>query len=444
MPDIGKMIKSLEESLKVTPENLPLRLYFAQVLEEDGKDQMALKEYEKVLETSSSPDARIGTARILYKTNNFAEALDFLEEAVYDNPSSVEVRYLLCKTYLEFGNVDKARESYKISVELDPQYKDNDLENRLFKKEKLPLAATYADGGEDDDYDLEVQEGNPKLTFADIGGLSELKENISLNIIYPFQKPELYKKYGKKIGGGILLYGPPGCGKTYIARATAGECNARFLNVGIEDVLDMWLGQSEKKLHNLFEEARGLSPTVLFFDEMEALGRSRSKSGSYSLGILVNQFLAEMDGIESQNEDILIMGATNAPWNVDNALLRPGRFDRVIFVPPPDLEARIEILKIKTRDKPVEDINYAKIAKMMKRFSGADIDAVYELAAEGGLREALKTGKVRNLTNSDFIKAVKKLRPSTIEWLETAKNYATYSNRAGMYDEIIEYLKNED
>lgn len=441
MVDIEKMIKSFEDSLKVTPENLPLRLYYAQILEENGKNQMALGEYGKVLQKASdSFDAMIGMGRIHYRNSNFTEAMEFLEEAVYKNPASAEGRDILCRTYLGLGNLDKARESYKIAKELDAKYRDEDLENRLFPKEKVPLRMRI-DG---DKGDMQVEFEKPKLNFNDVGGLEELKENIRLNIIYPFQKPEIYRAYGKKIGGGILLYGPPGCGKTYIARATARECNARFINVGIEDVLDMWMGESEKKLHNIFEEARGLAPTVIFFDEVEALGRSRSKTGSQPLSVLVNQFLAEMDGIGSRNDELLIMGATNAPWNVDSALKRPGRFDRVIFVPPPDLEARVDILKLKTRGKPVEDLDYLKIAKTMKKFSGADIDAVYELASEGALREALRSGNVRKLTTQDFMNAIKKTRPSTVEWLETAKNYATYSNQSGMYNDIIEYLKKEE
>ncbi len=440
MADTEKMIKALEDSLRATPENIPLRLYFAQVLEESGKNQLALREYQKVLEKdSSSFDSRIGAGRIHYKNGDFAEALEFLEEAVYNNPGSAEGRHFLCKTYIELGSIEKAREAYKAAIELDTKYRDEELEKKLFQREKVPLSMAV-----DGENGLSAEVERSKLTFQDIGGLEELKENIRMNIIYPFQKPELYKAYGKKIGGGILLYGPPGCGKTYIARATAGECNARFINVGIEDVLDMWMGESEKKLHSIFEEARGLAPTVLFFDEVEALGRSRSKIGSQPLSVLVNQFLAEMDGIDSRNEEILIMGATNAPWNVDSALKRPGRFDRVIFVPPPDPEARIEIMRLKTRGKPIEELDYTKVAKKMKRFSGADIDAVYEFAAEGALRESLKSGKVRNLTTLDFLNAVRKVRPSTVEWLETAKNYATYSNQSGMYNDIIEYLKKEE
>ena len=136
------------------------------------------------------------------------------------------------------------------------------------------------------------------------------------------------------------MYGPPGCGKTMIARATAGEVNARFINVSLNDILDMWMGNSEKNLHAIFEEARNNAPCVLFFDEIDALGASRSDMKQSSGRHLINQFLQELDGIGNNNDGVLVLGATNTPWNVDPAFRRPGRFDRIIFVPPPDQEAR--------------------------------------------------------------------------------------------------------
>ena len=141
--------------------------------------------------------------------------------------------------------------------------------------------------------------------------------------------------YGKKVGGGILMYGPPGCGKTHLARATAGEVQAKFMSIGINDVLDMWMGNSERNLHSLFEQARRNRPCVLFFDEVGRIGRQQRSDMRQSSGRhLVNQFLAEMDGTTSNNEGVLILGATNAPWHVDSAFRRPGRFDQVLFVPP--------------------------------------------------------------------------------------------------------------
>jgi transitional endoplasmic reticulum ATPase len=266
-----------------------------------------------------------------------------------------------------------------------------------------------------------------------------LKEEIRVNIIYPFLHPEIYQAYGKKIGGGILLYGPPGCGKTYIARATAGECAARFLAIGIEDVLDMWMGQSERKVHLIFEAARQAAPTVLFFDELDALAGKRSESSRSSRSV-VNQLLVETDGAKGSNENMLIIGATNSPWHVDAAFRRPGRFDKVLFVPPPDKEARIAILQIHCAKKPVENVDYEKIAARTRKFSGADLAALCEVAAEIGLRETMKTGRLRKLNTNDFLSALKTVKPTTEEWLATARNYALYANQSGLYDSIAEYL----
>ena len=237
------------------------------------------------------------------------------------------------------------------------------------------------------------------------------------------------------------MYGPPGCGKTFIARATAGEIGAGFLSVGINDVLDMWTGQSERNLHGLFEQARLHQPCVLFFDEVDALGGRRSDMNSGSARQLINQFLSEMDGVEYSNEGVLVLAATNAPWHIDPAFRRPGRFDRVLFVPPPDAAARAEILRIHLRDKPQEAIDFRRSTKCMADFSGADIKAVIDQAIEAKLREAIKAGSAPPLTTKDLMAAAKSLKPTTREWFSTARNYALYSNQGGIYDDVLKYLK---
>jgi SpoVK/Ycf46/Vps4 family AAA+-type ATPase len=262
-----------------------------------------------------------------------------------------------------------------------------------------------------------------------------------MKIIHPLTHPELYKAYGKAIGGGILLYGPPGCGKTHLARATAGEINASFLAVGIHEVLDMWLGNSERNLHELFEQARRIKPCVLFFDEVDALAASRSDLRGSGGRQLINQFLSETDGVQSSNDGLLILAATNAPWHLDPAFRRPGRFDRILFVPPPDRAARAAILRILARGKPVQDLDYDHLAKRTDQFSGADLKAVIDVAVEAKLREAMKAGVPQPLTTKDLANAAATVKPSTREWFATAKNYALYSNQGGIYDDILKYMK---
>ncbi|MEL6926542.1 MAG: ATP-binding protein, partial [Bacteroidota bacterium] len=258
--------------------------------------------------------------------------------------------------------------------------------------------------------------------------------------IHPLEHPEIYKAYGKKIGGGVLMYGPPGCGKTHLARATAGQINANFISVGINEILDMYIGQSERNLHAIFEKARNLKPCVLFFDEVDALGANRTDMRQSAGRHLINQFLAEMDGVQYSNDGVLILAATNAPWHLDPAFRRPGRFDRIIFVPPPDQEGREAILNIKLKEKPTQDIDYSRLAKKTDEFSGADIEAIIDIAVESKLEQAMASGVPLPLQTNDLEKAIKKHRPTTKEWFNTAKNYALFANDAGLYDDILKYL----
>jgi SpoVK/Ycf46/Vps4 family AAA+-type ATPase len=271
--------------------------------------------------------------------------------------------------------------------------------------------------------------------------MDQVKEDIRMKIILPMMQPELFKAYGKAAGGGILMYGPPGCGKTYLARATAGEVKAKFLSVGISDVLDMWIGSSEKNLHELFNQARQNTPCVLFFDEVDALGASRADMRQTGGRHLINQFLSELDGVDAKNDGLLILAATNAPWHVDNAFRRPGRFDRIVFVPPPDQKARASILEIIVKGKPIDGLEFDAIAKKTDGYSGADLTAIVNLAIEAKLRDAMKSGKLEPIRTKDLLAAVSQVKPSVREWFATARNYALYSNQSGIYDDILKYLK---
>ena len=193
-------------------------------------------------------------------------------------------------------------------------------------------------------------------------------------------------------------------------------------------------------MHEIFEMARKNAPCVLFFDEVDALAADRRDLRQSAGRTLINQFLAELDGAEADNDGILILGATNAPWHIDPAFRRPGRFDRTLFVPPPDQAARASILEVMAKKKPVGEIDLQALAKKTEGFSGADLKAVFDLATEDVLTEAMKTGKIVPLNTKELIKASGRHKPTTKAWFESAKNYAMYANQSGFYDDVLKHL----
>ena len=445
-------IRELQEAVKASPGNVPLRRLLAGKLFRAGRYLEAELELKQALGLAPDDDRlKVSLAQAFAAQDKTSLGLVILEELTQrrNPPPPVRAWRIYAELLYQAGQFADAKDAYDQAVGLDPELTDNAFATRLNKAlqdngpqaepPKIKLGGSDTDADEDDDTYLDVE--RPKTSFKDVGGMADLKEEIRLKIIAPLEHAELYKAYGKKIGGGMLLYGPPGCGKTYLARATAGEINANFISVGISEILSMYLGQSENNLHAIFEEARRLTPCVLFFDEVDALGAKRSDMRQSAGRHLINQFLSEMDGVEHDNEGVLILGATNAPWHLDPAFRRPGRFGDITFVPPPDLEARIEILKIHLAEKPTEAIDYRKIALRTPEFSGADLRAVVERAIEGKLSEAMRLGRPLPLGTKDLVQAASNTRPSTQEWFSSAKNYAHFSNESGQYDAILKYLK---
>ena len=254
--------------------------------------------------------------------------------------------------------------------------------------------------------------------------------------------PSSAGRTGPTMRGGLLLWGPPGCGKTFLARAVAGELGARFATVGLHQVLDMWLGNSEKQLHELFEMARRSTPCVLFFDELDAIGHSRMDLGRSAARNVVAQLLVELDGVENSNEGIFVIGATNQPWDVDPALRRPGRFDRTMLILPPDAPAREAILRSNLAgpsDRAAVD--FTALARASEGMSGADLRLVCQEAAELGLAEAIASSVVQPITTSQLLQAMQSVRPSTEPWFESARNHVRYANSSGEYDELASFLR---
>jgi SpoVK/Ycf46/Vps4 family AAA+-type ATPase len=282
----------------------------------------------------------------------------------------------------------------------------------------------------------------PTIGFDDVGGLEDVKKQVRRRIINPFLKQELFARFKRKAGGGVLMYGPPGCGKTMMARALAHECNAHFLNVRAADLLDRFIGGTENRIVEVFNEARRRAPTVLFFDEVEAIAQKRQHDSHASVNTGVSALLTEMDGFESTNDSVLLLGATNVPWSLDSAFRRPGRFGRTIFVPPPDKVARKFILNRALIGRPVADgLDLSEVVSRTSGYSGADLIDIVDTALDCAIEDSDMSGDIVPLNATHFKEALAEVRPSTGEWFSQANAYATHANRDGLYDDLASFLK---
>ncbi len=279
------------------------------------------------------------------------------------------------------------------------------------------------------------------LKLADVAGMNQVKQRLEAAFLAPMRNPELRKLYGKSLRGGLLLYGPPGCGKTFIARAVAGELGARFMAVSFADIIDMFVGQSERNIHELFEIARRNAPCVLFLDEVDAIGQKRSQLRNTPMRSAVNQLLLELDDVDGGNDGVFLLAATNHPWDVDSALRRPGRFDRTLLVLPPDNAAREAIFRFHLRDRPVAGVNLGRLAKVTDGYSGADIAHICETASERALMDSISRGEARMIGQPDLEASAAEVKPSLGAWFDTARNVALFANEGGAYDDLAAYLK---
>ncbi len=278
----------------------------------------------------------------------------------------------------------------------------------------------------------------PDTPWEDVGGLEESKQQLREAVEWPLKKDEAFERVGIEAPHGILLYGPPGTGKTMLAKAVATESDSNFISVKGPELLSKWVGESEKAVRETFKKARQAAPTVIFFDEIDAMvpKRGRRQSSSQVGERVISQLLTEMDGLE-ELENVVVIGATNRPDLVDPALLRPGRFDRVMMVPGPDKEAREEIFKIHTREMPIaEDVDLEELAEETAGYSGADIAAVCKEAGMLALREDIETETV---SKEEFEEALKSVGPSITD--EITDTYKEFKSKHGK--EIAEEAKKE-
>jgi AAA+ superfamily predicted ATPase len=402
------LIASLRAAVDARPQDVPLRLHLAQLLLDAGATD---------------------------------DAIGQIAAALQREPSSEQARALMARA------VGGARPEPRFDWTQAEEQLADVVQPRFVTSGDISddTGARTADGpGEPvEPPGFEVRASSVRL--ADVGGMIEVKKRLEAAFLAPMRNPELRAAYGKSLRGGLLLYGPPGCGKTFIARALAGELGARFLSVGLNDVLDMWIGSSERNLHEVFVTALRAAPCVLFLDEIDALGHKRSQLRNSAMRGAVNQLLTELDGVRAEQDGsgVFVLAATNHPWDVDSALRRPGRFDRTVLVSPPDEPARATILEYHLRNRPIAGIDTRALAKRTHGFSGADLAHLCETATERALLDSVASGTVRMIGMDDLIAGLAEIKPSIGAWLATARNVVEFGNADGTYDDLHAYLKRE-
>lgn len=463
-------LQTLREALSHAPDNTALLLLYGHACLDELLLDEAQETFSQILtHEPEHMEAQLCLARALVLQGDTSGAAVRVERILQRDPSNASAHLLLSRIHLTENHRAKAVEHYQRAQEIDPTATDTALEADLGRmkppppRERITSPLDLLDDDDtpdipqeffDDPFDEPINgDWRPetffapgdnerfRVTFADVGGMEALKEEIRLKIIYPLQHAELYKAYGRKTGGGILLYGPPGCGKTLLLRATAGEVACNYFAIGLHEVFDPYYGSIERNLHQIFETARANTPCVLVFDELDSLAPDRRSVRDTQTRNIVNQFLGELDGLRSDNQRILVIGATNSPWQLDPALRRPGRFDQAIFVPPPDEAARLQIIRLLAKDKPIAKLDETLLAQATEGFTGADMRWVFERAAELALADALHAGKTVPIHMDLLLGIIRAHTPTTQDWMEGVKEHIPSASHDAISTEVRKFLQ---
>lgn len=463
------LIESLSQVVSQNPKDIALRLHLAKLLLDANEPQDALKHCAQAL--ANSPDSL--EALELAALSARAGGEERVAEGYLKLYAALSGGNMPTSLVLSQGSTQGAQALGKINPVKAPappvsatDYSAKQVSDNSGAWDDIPIVSddsapfvAQEDGhngvqpDEEDEVMVPVEEIKkegleqlwemelPTISLKDVAGMEAVKRRLNMTFLAPMRDPRMRQLFKKSLRGGLLLYGPPGCGKTYIARATAGELGANFISIGIADVLDMWLGSSERNLHEIFQMARRHAPCVLFFDEIDALGHKRSNLKHSAGRNVINQLLFETDSANYDNEGVFILAATNHPWDVDSALKRPGRLDRTLLVLPPDLPARRSVVQMNMDGRPLDRMNIDRVLEGTDGFSCADLVALCDTATEFAMEYYVEHGTLRNISEKDFKQAKKEVRPSTLAWFETARNYAMFANEGGAYDELVDYLR---
>jgi SpoVK/Ycf46/Vps4 family AAA+-type ATPase len=381
------------------------------------------------------------------------ELLAGLRAAVEAVPDNLALRLHVAALLLEAGRPAESLEHSSAVLALVPGQRDAvELAQRAtgaLPHSPFPVAGPYPAvapepqhrGASVDQWVLgEVEE--PRTTLADVGGMTALKRWLRTAFLSSLRDPQMRRLFGRSLRGGLLMYGPPGCGKTFLARAVAGELQSSFLRIDLAHVVDMWLGYSRRSIHEIFETARASAPCLLYLDQLDAIGPRRAgRRHSIGRGV-VDQLVAELYSASEEHEGVFVIAATEHPWDVDALLRRPGRLDHRLLVLPPDLEAREAIIRGVLAGRPLaDDLDLGALAARTDKYSAADLAQLCESAAAAALEASIVSNSSRTIALANFTRGLHEIRPSTPPWFDLARDYARFAAEPGSYDDLVTYLR---
>ncbi|MGA7328592.1 MAG: ATP-binding protein [Rhodomicrobium sp.] len=396
-----ELLRSLSADVLTNDKFAPVRRQACQFSLSAGDFELA----ERLARGSELPEDRALRARALHGLGRDQEAIALYRQAVAQDPA------MRNRELERFLGIRQAANVLLPAAKVIPLTSYSSRRENRAEPSREAATETFIE-----DFD----EGT--VTFNEVAGLDHVKTEIQRRMVLPYVKKSLYESYRQKAGGNLLLYGPPGCGKTMIARAAAGTCDARFLSVNPEEVLDKYAGEAEKRLRVFFDEARSEPPAILFFDDFEVLSGPRKAAQGEAGRALVSAIISELDGTQRNNAGLLVLAATNAPWLLDPALFRAGRFHRLLCIPPPVFEARKKILTNAITGVPGHGkIAFDRIARKADGFSGADIRALSDWVCNAALTRALSRSAETLVTTAMFEEGLNAFGPSTREWFKVAR-----------------------